>query len=175
MYKTERLDKAFTLIELLVVISIISLLASIVLASLNSARDSSKDAAIKSMVSQMRQQAEMYYSEKGSYYGLDTNGEIDDSIGECFSGAPRSVFIDPTTDADLEELIRATEQISRGAGTRIKCSLGGESNDEWALAFPTYEGGPATGLCVDSIGVIKTITHNFNNPSWPFTAANSCP
>jgi prepilin-type N-terminal cleavage/methylation domain-containing protein len=55
-------NRGFTLIELLVVIAIIGILASVVLASLNSARDKGSDAAIKSNLNNARAQAELYYS-----------------------------------------------------------------------------------------------------------------
>jgi len=61
----------FTLIELLVVIAIIGLLSSIVLASLNAARERGREAAIKSQVLELRKLMELTYSEHGSYAGLN--------------------------------------------------------------------------------------------------------
>ena len=64
-------NKGFTLIELLVVIAIIGILASVVLASLNSARAKGADAAIKSNLNNARAQAELYYNDKpNSYAGV---------------------------------------------------------------------------------------------------------
>ena len=54
-------NKGFTLIELLVVIAIIGILASVVLASLNTARAKGADAAIKSNLNNARSQAELFY------------------------------------------------------------------------------------------------------------------
>jgi prepilin-type N-terminal cleavage/methylation domain-containing protein len=63
--------RGFTLIELLVVIAIIGILASVVLASLNSARDKGQTAAIKSSLNNMRAQAELYYDNNNrTYTGL---------------------------------------------------------------------------------------------------------
>ena len=54
-------NRGFTLIELLVVIAIIGILSSVVLASLNSARDKGADAAAKSNLNGIRAQAELVY------------------------------------------------------------------------------------------------------------------
>jgi len=62
----------FTLIELLVVIAIIGILATIVLASLNTARNRSKDAKIKEELHQVRSEAGIYYERYSSYIqGID--------------------------------------------------------------------------------------------------------
>ncbi|MDP2593593.1 MAG: type II secretion system protein [bacterium] len=55
------MKKGFTLIELLVVIAIIGILSSVVLASLNSARNKGADAAVKSNLANIRPQAEIVY------------------------------------------------------------------------------------------------------------------
>ncbi|MEK7095110.1 MAG: type II secretion system protein [Patescibacteria group bacterium] len=59
--------KGFTLIELLVVISIIGMMSSVVLASVNTARLKSKDAAIKTSMLQLRLLFQGTYAEKGNY------------------------------------------------------------------------------------------------------------
>ena len=61
-------QKSFTLVELLVVISIISLLASIVLVSLNSARLRARDARRLSDVRQLRSALELYFDRNNSSY-----------------------------------------------------------------------------------------------------------
>src|SRR5574344_1835843 len=75
-------NKGFTLIELLVVIAIIGILASVVLASLNSARAKGADAAIKSNLANARAQAELYYdSNNASYDGVCDAGSTADLKG----------------------------------------------------------------------------------------------
>ena len=65
-------EKGFTLIELLVVIAIIGILASIVLVSLNDARNRGYDAEIKAELAQIRNAVEMYYDDNGGTYSLAT-------------------------------------------------------------------------------------------------------
>src|SRR3989344_3091876 len=57
----------FTLIELLVVIAIIGILASIVLAALNSARQRSRDVRRLADINQLQKAIELYYDDTGSY------------------------------------------------------------------------------------------------------------
>lgn len=60
-------NKGFTLIELLVVVAIIGILSSVVLASLSSARNKGRDAAVKSALASARAQAEILADASGGY------------------------------------------------------------------------------------------------------------
>ncbi|MBI3421025.1 MAG: prepilin-type N-terminal cleavage/methylation domain-containing protein [Candidatus Sungbacteria bacterium] len=70
--------RGFTLIELLVVISIISLLASIVLASLNSARAKARDTARSANVKSLKTALEFYFDNNGGYPTSNgsSNGDV---------------------------------------------------------------------------------------------------
>jgi len=72
--------RGFTLIELLVVIAIIGILSSVVLASLNSARQKSRDAKRVSDIKQIQLALELYFDANGSYptalSALTTGGHI---------------------------------------------------------------------------------------------------
>lgn len=64
-----RFTKAFTLIELLVVIAIIGILSSVVVVSINNAREKSKIASIKSTLKQLYNQASINHVVSGSFIG----------------------------------------------------------------------------------------------------------
>lgn len=66
-WRQQRAQSGFTLIELLVVIAIIGTLASIVLASLNVARENARDARRMSDITQISRALELYWLEYGEY------------------------------------------------------------------------------------------------------------
>ena len=76
--KSNKFKKGFTLIELLVVVAIISILSSVVMASLNSARVKGKDAARMEDVKSLKTALELYYNDNGGYptSNSSSNGDV---------------------------------------------------------------------------------------------------
>lgn len=72
----QKLSKGFTLIELLVVISIIGILATLVLANLNSARQRGRDAQRKSDLRSIQEALQLYYNDFNKY--PDSMNKVDD-------------------------------------------------------------------------------------------------
>lgn len=134
--------KGFTLIELLVVIAIIGILASVVLASLNSARNKGADAAIKSNLANVRAQAELFYdNNNSSYAGLcaDTNVSNSMNAAKNASGATS---------------INTTYATAGSAGT-VTCHENGSTG--WAIESP-LKATAGTFNCVDSSGAATSTT-----------------
>ena len=71
--------KGFTLIELLVVIAIIGILASIVIVSLNDARQGARDVKRVGDLNNLRTSLELYYSNNGAYPEAGTPGTCEDA------------------------------------------------------------------------------------------------
>ena len=67
MKQKKQSANGFTLIELLVVISIIGILSSFAVVSLNSARNKARDALRKADMTQLRTAINMYYDENNRY------------------------------------------------------------------------------------------------------------
>jgi len=78
-------NSGFSLIELLVVISIIGLLSSLAVVSLNSAREKARDAVRKADMSQLRTALNLYYDDELEYPDCDGSASDDANIS-CYSG-----------------------------------------------------------------------------------------
>lgn len=142
-------QRGFTLIELLVVIAIIGILASVVLASLNSARAKGAEAAVKSNLNGMRAQAELFYDGTGG--NTYTNVCADTNMTNALNAAKTAVAGTPTVGGD-------------GDG---ECNSSATAWAAWANLKVT------TGAyCVDSTGNAKVTAADINSGSTAYTA---CP
>lgn len=118
--------RGFTLIELLVVIAIIGILASVVLASLNTAREKGTDAAIQSSATNLRAQAEIF--------GNKANGSVD-YTGMCADSRVDAIELDITNKYQAPYCNAAT-------GT-------------WVFAARLKQNAGNSYICVDSTGASK--------------------
>lgn len=99
-------EKGFTLIELLVVVAIIGILASVVLASLNTARTKARDARRKADIKQIANALALHFSTYGNFTQPEACGE-DNSFGIQTSGSCGTVggTGDWDVGSDLRDLI----------------------------------------------------------------------
>jgi len=134
--------KGFTLIELLVVIAIIGILSSVVLASLNTARNKGADAAVKSNLANARAQAELFYdSNTQSYAGVCAAPAVAGvkSINASVLAAAQAVGIPSVAANNAAQT--ATANCNDAVAT-------------WVASVPTRS---VTGFyCVDSTGQSKS-------------------
>lgn len=127
-------NRGFTLIELLVVIAIIGILSSVVLASLSTARNKGKAAAIKGELNSARTQIEVV-ANGGAY---TTSGN---SATNCTAAGAIS---DGTVTA-------ITDAITANGGT-VTCSIDqAASASKWAM-MSTLPDATNHTFCVDSSG-----------------------
>ncbi|HVU06570.1 MAG TPA: type II secretion system protein [Candidatus Paceibacterota bacterium] len=135
----KNLKKGFTLIELLVVIAIIGILSSVVLASLNSARNKGSDAAVKAQLVSLRPQAELYFDGAGNY------GSAAGTVSSCSTSG--SIFVaDPKMSDQIAALASTSPAVAcyaSPAGTQTA----------WAVSAQLVS--TSTYWCVDSMGASK--------------------
>ena len=127
-------NKGFTLIELLVVIAIIGILSSVVLASLNTARQKGNLAKVKAQLSGARAAAEVYFDNNNGY-----------AAGTC-AATPTGMFADATSGLNQYGTTN-----NYPSGIAMDC---GGSATAYSMAA-SYSG---SYWCVDSTGVSRDRT-----------------
>jgi prepilin-type N-terminal cleavage/methylation domain-containing protein len=143
MKYTKNKSAGFTLIELLVVIAIIGILASVVLASLNSARAKGADAAVKGGMANMAAQIELWYDNHGNTYGPTSGG-----AGTCAAGSETGAFSDPVVKAGIANITKNSASGGGSGTSAVKCSTSADGQS-WAISTSLKGGG---SWCIDNNG-----------------------
>lgn len=102
----------FTLIELLVVIAIIGILASVVLASLNTARAKGRDAMRISQLKEMQKALEMYYLDSGTY--PSSGGAWHGTSAGCYGGNGQTTLNPLVTSGYISRIPEDPQPITGG-------------------------------------------------------------
>ncbi len=170
MKKNFKFKGGFTLIELLVVIAIIGILASVVLASLNSARNKGADAAIKSTFSQLRTQMENYYDTNKDYGTADW----------CQVSSTGSVLGGCTILNDQTILAMLTDMAKRNAepGNFVRINITTTPTSSYTIYGAIKSVYPG-GWCIDSSGRAQAYIQRLDNMAINCTRVeqppNTCP
>jgi type IV pilus assembly protein PilA len=142
----KKTTQGFTLIELLVVIAIIGILSSIVIASLNSARNKGKDAAIRGQMKQLQTQAEIFYDTNGSRYATTT---VTGTGTACAAGTNYvgSVFANANVAAQIVQIAA-----NDAPNSNVACHV---STDGLLYALSITGLNNGSSLCIDNTNGFK--------------------
>lgn len=163
------LHRGFTLIELLVVIAIIGILSSVVLASLNTARNKGADAAIKGDLSGIRASAEVLYDTLGNKYS-NTGAAINSAACGALTVASPATHI--ANDSGIQAAI--DHAITSNGGNEATCNIT-DTGSAYLIAAPlksTNVVGTSSGTdywCIDSTGQSKI------EDALPGSGVTACP
>ncbi|MES2623199.1 MAG: type II secretion system protein [Patescibacteria group bacterium] len=154
------MKKGFTLIELLVVVAIISLLSSVVLASLASARLRARDSAIVQSVNQMRIVIESDRTDYGNYAHPNVGVWFSDNAG-CQSTQPTSSFTvfgsRAKEMANICSTIIKNSDVNGWVGSGYILYLGNQFDTTNRYSVMAYLPGKKAYYCVGSGGVSDTL------------------
>ncbi|MEK7163338.1 MAG: type II secretion system protein [Patescibacteria group bacterium] len=152
---TKKRTGGFTLIELLVVIAIISLLSSVVLASLNGARSKARDARRTADVRQIQIALELYY-DKYENYPVRTEDE-------CGGTEGYTVFNNNFMQMLVTNKFLATYPVDP-AGTNCNIQYTATADQKGYVVFVHFESKSNTG-CNGNAPYWSCIGVNMN-PGW---------
>ena len=145
MIKLTNIKSGFTLIELLAVISIISLLSSVILTSVNSARTKVRYSSFIQGLDQFSKLMELEYAAYGTYSGLSTNATTGiayptwmGSVAEC------DLEYGPSTGTSqyLSNALALCKQIVTASGSGYyRLRIGNTSSPEKYSVQGYFDGG----------------------------------
>lgn len=137
--------KGFTIIELLIVVAIIGILASIVIASTNSARNKGKDAGVKNVLKQIATQAELYYDNNQTFTANSTCGLTATNPPTIVTASTTGVFNDTMVKNQLVYLGTYDAPTSNVACYTDSTGM------KWAVSI-TGLNNVASSYCIDNQG-----------------------
>ena len=149
-------NKGFTLIELLVVIAIIGILSSVVLASLNTARNKGKDASAIESISSIRSQADLCYNGGTTCSPNNTYGDVTSATASGYdvAGAMVGTLTGACADTKVGNLLKAAA--AQTGGTAL-CSVGSAISGQPGSSYEAHVTlNSGLKFCVDSEGTASS-------------------